>query len=306
MYDVDIKSRFTFKCLARIAMVIITNDMGELDERVMRRNFAQVLKSGKIDIKNEYDKIYKLFYGKDTRDQKSIAEIVSNHFLEYDFRGTCLTFEEFNKRHGFNFEVKPQTYNEMEFVRFIEYVYNLIYFLNSRLLFHDMGKYFYLNHIESVVEEIGYMSAYDDGFTIFIPKDNNVIAVAESEVIPDNLSYKLLEYNHHSMKGNIEAKREILVKLADVLESHDKKLNGINQTFKSDLFQLLNSCNIRHNNKEKSSKQYKKYISELSDTELERIYDEIYQMCLLAFMQLEHADRKDWMDEIKRNINNAK
>ena len=37
---------------------------------------------------------------------------------------------------------------------------------------------------------------------------------------------------------------------------------------------------------------------------MESIYDEIFQMCLLAFMQLEHADRKDWMDEIKRNINN--
>ena len=61
-------------------------------------------------------------------------------------------------------------------------------------------------------------------FTIFIPKDNNVIVVAESEVIPDNLSYKLLEYNHHSIKGNVEAKRKILIKLADVQEVHDKKI----------------------------------------------------------------------------------
>ena len=44
----------------------------------------------------------------------------------------------------------------------------------------------------------------------------------------------------------------------------------------------------------------------MSDTELEYAYDEIYQMCLLAFMQLEHADRKEWLDEIKRNIVNVK
>lgn len=52
-----------------------------------------------------------------------------------------------------------------------------------------------------------------------------------------------------------------------------------NQTFKSDLFHLINSCNIRHNNKVESSKQYKKYIADLSDAQLEHIYDEVYQMC---------------------------
>ena len=68
--------------------------------------------------------------------------------------------------------------------------------------------------------------------------------------------------------------------------------------------QLLNSCNIRHNNKDESSKQYKKYIAEISNAELEHTYDEIYQMCLLAFMQLEHADRKDWLVEVKNNLVN--
>lgn len=116
----------------------------------------------------------------------------------------------------------------------------------------------------------------------------------------------MLEYNHHSLKGNIEAKREILVKLADVLEAYDKKLSGINQTFKSDLFQLINSCNIRHNNKDKFSREYKKYIAEMSDTELEHTYDKIYQMCLLAFMQLEHVERKEWLASIKSSIVNVK
>ena len=40
-----------------------------------------------------------------------------------------------------------------------------------------------------------------DGFTIFVPKDNAAIAVSESELIPEALSYKIIAYNHHSMKG---------------------------------------------------------------------------------------------------------
>jgi len=67
----------------------------------MRRNFAQVLKAGNVDINNEYKKLYNLFYGKDNRDNISIAEIVANHFIDYKFRGTCLTLEEFNQVHGF-------------------------------------------------------------------------------------------------------------------------------------------------------------------------------------------------------------
>lgn len=272
----------------------------------MRRNFAQVLKEGKIDLKNEYSKFFKIFYGKDSRDDKSIADMVSENFIYYHFRGTCLNLKEFDEIYGFNFVKEPQDFNEDYLISFMEYIYNFIVGLDNRFLFCDRGKDFYVQQIIRVVDRIGYVFAEEQGLTIFVPRDNNAITVAESELIPDNLSYKVLEYNHHSLKGNIGAKREILVRLASVLESQDKKLNSINKTFKSDLFQLLNSCNIRHNNKDESSKQYKKYIAEIGDTELEYTYDEIYQMCLLAFMMLEHADRKDWLDGVKNNLANKK
>lgn len=272
----------------------------------MRRNFAQVLKEGKIDLKNEYSKFYKIFYGKDSRDDKSIADMVSENFIYYHFRGTCLDLKEFDEIYGFNFVKEPRDFNEDYLISFMEYIYNFIVGLDNRFLFYDKGIDFYVQQIIRVVDRIGYVSVAEQGLAIFVPRDDNAIAVAESELIPDNLSYKVLEYNHHSLKGNIGAKREILVKLASVLESQDKKLNSINQTFKSDLFQLLNSCNIRHNNKDESSKQYKKYIAEIGDAELEYTYDEIYQMCLLAFMMLEHADRKDWLDEVKNNLANKK
>ena len=272
----------------------------------MRRNFAQVLKEGKIDLKNEYSKFYKIFYGKDSRDDKSIADMVSENFIYYHFRGTCLDLKEFDEIYGFNFVKEPRDFNEDYLISFMEYIYNFIVGLDNRFLFYDKGIDFYVQQIIRVVDRIGYVSVAEQGLAIFVPRDDNAIAVAESELIPDHLSYKVLESNHHSLKGNIGAKREILVKLASVLESQDKKLNSINQTFKSDLFQLLNSCNIRHNNKDESSKQYKKYIAEIGDAELEYTYDEIYQMCLLAFMMLEHADRKDWLDEVKNNLANKK
>ena len=40
----------------------------------------------------------------------------------------------------------------------------------------------------------------------------------------------------------------------------------------------------------------------MSNTELENWYDEIYQMCLLAFLEIEQIARKKSFNELKRRI----
>ena len=69
----------------------------------MRLNFAQALKSGRLDIKKEYSKLYNLFYGKDERDKKSLADLISLNFESIYFRGTCLDLDEFDEEFGFHF-----------------------------------------------------------------------------------------------------------------------------------------------------------------------------------------------------------
>ena len=92
--------------------------------------------------------------------------------------------------------------------------------------------------------------------------------------------------------------------MASNLEAQRTQLGMINKKLESDLFMLMNSCNIRHNNKDESSGKYRRFIAEMSNEDLEKIYDETYQMCLLAFMLLEHADRKNWLEETKSNLVN--
>ena len=54
---------------------------------------------------------------------------------------------------------------------------------------------------------------------------------------------------------------------------------------------------IRHNSSENQ------YISQMSNSELESVYDEIYQMWLLAKMQLEYAKMKSYIDDLINKIN---
>mgnify|MGYP007083700108 FL=1 len=285
-----------------IPMLINRHATAEGGNITVRRNFAQVLRAGKVDPQKEYSKLYSLFYNKDSRDGKSLADLISMNFKGFDFRGTCLTLDEFDEEHGFNFAEQPQDFDIDYLVSFCEYIYNLLLYLEDNFFFEQFNKCFYLQQIDKVVDAIGYMQSFEDGFAIFLPKDNTAIVVSESEYIPENLSYKVIAYNHHSMKGNLEQKKQTLLIFADLLEPKRNDLESVDRQFTSDLFYAFNNFNIRHNNVDSTGKKYKKPIADLKKAQLEQWYDEIYQMCLLAFMRLEHIDRKKKFDVLKTQI----
>lgn len=270
----------------------------------MRRNFAQALKSGKIDIQKEYTKLFNLFYIEDDRDGNSIADLISINIKDYHFSGTCLDLAEFDEKYGFNFVQVPTEFDIDYLVNFCEYVYNLVLFFQDRFFYHSFNRQFYMQHILTLIEEIGYMTVSEGAYTIFVPKDNVAIAVSGSELLPDTLSYKVIEYNHHSLKGNLEQKRQTIRDLADVLEPKRKELSQIDRKFADDLFYAFNNLNIRHNNVDLQGKSYKKVVANLMPEQMEYWYDEVYQMCLLAFMRLEHMVRKETFDNLKNEIEN--
>ena len=269
----------------------------------MRRTFAQALTSAKINPKKEYSKLFELFYGKDDRDGKSLADLISLNFEGFHFRGTCLDLDEFDEEYGFRFVEQPQDFDIDYLVSFCEYIYNFVLYFEDRFFFGQLNKHFYLQHINKVIDALNYVQSSEDGLTIFVPRDNVALAVSELEQIPEIASHKILAYHHHSMKGDIEAKKATLIILASQLEPQEKALSQIDNSFKSDLFYAFNNLNIRHNNVDPTDKRYyKKVVAEMDAEELERWYDETYQMCLLAFMRLEQKDRKKEFDEVKNKI----
>ena len=40
----------------------------------------------------------------------------------------------------------------------------------------------------------------------------------------------------------------------------------------------------------------------MTEEEIEQWYDDTYQMCLLAFLELDHLDRKNRIDKLKSNL----
>lgn len=284
----------------------------------MRRNFAQILKDAKIDVKVEYQKLYGMLYDRSIQVSNtswiSAYDEFSTYFITFHFRGTCLSLDEFNDLHGFHFEKDPTNFNIDHLISLCEYIENLLMAYQCVPLSYPYGYgnmptklinvQFYLQQISQVIEKIGYMQAEQNGLTIFVEKDPAAIAVAESEFIPESLSYRLISYNHYSMKGNLAEKKATLLDLANLLEPQRINLERIDKTFARDLFYAFNNFHIRHNNADPQSPKFKKPIGDLAKEQLEFWYDEVYQMCLLAILRLEHADRKKTFEALKSEIEN--
>lgn len=64
----------------------------------MRKSFAQVLREGNVDIRQEYRKLYSILHQEafDHR-TKSLYEVFGENFAHFYFRGTCLSIEEFDQ-----------------------------------------------------------------------------------------------------------------------------------------------------------------------------------------------------------------
>ncbi|MBO5168521.1 MAG: hypothetical protein J6B49_05410 [Phascolarctobacterium sp.] len=268
---------------------------------MVRRNIYDILNSGNVDLEREYSRFYFLFYESQFwvgYNQQTICGLIKGWFHSFDKRliKRCISLEDFDDTFDFCFVSEPNNFNLEYLLNFLEYTIN---FCNQT--HPDVGDVFlktpikdYLDKAFECIDELGFKAVENDGITIVVEKDSAALSVAET--VEPVLSYKILEYNHRRLKGDLMAKKSILKLMADDLEPDQKRLQAINASLKSDLFQLMNKF-IRHNNNDN------KFIKTLNDKQTEEIYDNIYQMWLLAKMELEQADRNDGIKSLIRDVN---
>lgn len=274
----------------------------------MRRTFEEILQSNEIDIKEEYSRLYRLFYGTDpvyaNRDM-SFYRCMADHFMSFRFRDTCLSLTDFNSVHGFDFQENPKNIDTDYLVSFMEYLYNFAidsacnefgYFFKSG---HALDQY--RQQIESLADKIGYDKVSHNGIVKFFPFDAVANEVVMNQDISDADSYRIITYHHHLNKGNLDEKRHTLKALADLLEPKEKDLKTVNDSLRKNLFFCFNNLNIRHNNLDKNDAgNCKQWLDEMSDGELERYYDITYHMALHAFMSLEYLEEKKEIEKLRK------
>lgn len=273
-----------------------------------RRNFLQILNEQGINLRREYDRLYDLFYNQkvpsNLGNNYTLKDYVEINFLSVPFRKTCLSLDDFNSTYRFHFVQNPYGFDLNYLLSFCEYTYNFVIWMSQESELFKYGNrqsgQFYIYQIRSVIESIDYMQLTQGYITIFTPKKPE--AIVASEIVSPEISYKVLEYNHYTMKGDIARKKETLRILADQLEPRRADLTAMNKELASNVFFMFNNMNIRHNNCTEGDKNYREVVAKMSQDELEKWYDETYQLCLLAFLELDNVERTKKVAQLKASF----
>lgn len=283
----------------------------------MRKSIFEIA-AETIDIKSEVERIFKIFKVEttlcvDSYDYKSICKFVDEYcFGDWSKRGHFINTEDFLQALDF-YKLKTRAANDSDsLLTFIELIYNfwyLTYLSFDNELFENKlewcGNYFHLQELmDDILQQYNHKAYINDAEECVLVVEDKEEVTAVAEILPSQLSYDVIKYNHIALKGDIELKKSILIKLGSELEPKRKELKAINKKLEDDIFFMLNNSNIRHNNRSKKEPaKYKEYIAKMNKNQLEKWYDELYQMILLAFLLLDNEERTEKIKELKAKIN---
>lgn len=182
-----------------------------------RRNFAQILREAGISYDDEYSRLYEWFMEQENiflyGTRYSLREICESDFMVFEHRGTCTSLEDFDRTYNFDFTADLEDTTLDKLLLFAEYSYNLLDIVYTsastcevpqRIGIDDAANQ-YAQQVERVMEKIGYMKLKQDDITVFVPKKQNAVAV--SEIVSPEISYKVLEYNHYRIQPLYDERR---------------------------------------------------------------------------------------------------
>ena len=278
----------------------------------MRKSIFDIA-SASINISNEVDRIVSMSVEEKSTYyapyELTLFEFVDQRcFRDWSYRGHFVNVKDFLEAVNYNEIIKSAKNGDTEaFMILIELTYNLWSLAYYDIIDKDSSSkwnnnFFHLRDMMLDNLEKYNRKAYIDDERILIIEDKpEVTAVAE--IIEQDLAIDIIRYNHRSMQGEIELKKKILISLGSELEPKRNELQVLNKQLSEDIFFMLNNMNLRHNNRSKKDiGKYKEYVAKMTKARLEKWYDELYQMMLLAFLLLDNVDRTENVKELKEKI----
>lgn len=268
-------------------------DVNKVDQKINRKNIYDIINNSELNIEKEYLQLHEQFYSlKNVQTEKhpyyfTIYELVTINFLSFlpSVKKRSGTILKYNEYYNFDYKENLSNINLDKLVSFCEYLVTFSLQVGSNVA-NIISEVFLISVIDNAIncmDLFGYKKINKDKIYCFVEKKKDALAVAE--IVSDDLSYTILEYNHYTMKGDLDRKKATLKKMSDDIEHQRGKLKIIDSKLTDQLYHLFNDF-IRHNTEEKE------YITKLSNVELEEIYDDIYQMWLLAKLELDNIARK--------------
>lgn len=194
-----------------------------------------------------------------------------------------------------------------DFLILIEIIFNCwkmaeIYMTQNEEIRYYKNFYHLFDVMVECLSQYNHKAVYDEEEEQILVIEDRPEITAVAEIVEPELALSIVRYNHHSMRGDIAQKKSILLALGAELEPKRKTLEGANSGLEDGIFFMLNNLNLRHNNCSKGDKHYREFVADMDDDALEGWYDELYQMMLLAFLELDQLERNTKIKELKTNV----
>ena len=276
-----------------------------------RKSIFEIIEA-KYDIEQEFKTVAGLFFSStlnyNTNQLLPIEQAIdASCFYAWKQRGSCINCDDMKNKLNIDrliLEENVECDLEQKIV-YLEYFCNLINLASTKLsypFFQKLKEFVILEqNLDILLEHLNYEKVLfsDDEKIILVPK--NPAATAVAEISRKDTAFAILKYNHASLKGQLEEKRQLLLSIANEYEPLlSKPIEGFNDYF-TKATNMLNNVHIRHNNK--SGKNKKELVANMSDEDLENWYDETYQLLLFCVLIKDNKDRKDKLDELLKNVN---
>lgn len=229
-------------------------------------------------------------------------------FSTWKNRGRCVDLDEYLELLDYHNLWSTATSNIDDLLILIEIVYNFWHIVAKLTSAHcyqsPQGRNFALLKVimDECLSHYNYKGEYFPELEQLIVIEDKPEATAVAEIVDIDIGHKVLRYNHHMLKGDLQSKKDILLALGANLEPKRKQLNKIDRELEDGIFYILNNLNLRHNNESVGDKNYRQAVVDMDDDTLENWYDELYQMMLLAYLQLDQIERSSKVKALKQLV----
>lgn len=236
----------------------------------------------------------------------SIYDAIDRYVLpDWKYSCRCIKLNDLRKKIGIQHSSICRSNYDIEYcLLFFELIYNLV---QELIIKYNKGEicvnkesilYKVIKNIEEILEELNYSIEKIEDRYVIVEKDAVLTSIAEKNL---NICSDVIEYRRFNLKGDIETKKAIILKLADKIEPLKIKFKGNNyNSLMDDVQMLLNNLNLRHNNL--NGKNKKEIIVKMSDEELEIWYDRVYDMILAVLQIDDYLDNSNEIEKLKKKL----
>lgn len=241
----------------------------------------------------------------------SVYDVSNLLFSKWANRGRCLDLDDFLKTIEFDKTEVKAPYNIKDFLTYIEVVCNMWHISDAYVSNHPESYIWGKDGlaikkiIDEVLSEMNQKAYYDpETERCLIGEDSAQVTAAVEATEPETAS-QILHYNHRQLAGDLEKKKSILNSLAKYLEGRELELKSVcGKQLATDLNSAFNNLDIRHNNlAPRDSFDYKDKLAKMPSKELEKWYDDVYQLVLLAILEMDNVERRKNLRELIQKLN---